>query len=128
MIERRTTNKVGLVGTGMVGASFAYALMQRGLANELVLIDMDHARAEGEAMDLNHGLPFVRPMRIAAGDYPDLADAEVVVICAGANQRPGETRLDLLKKNAGVFRDIVPRLSLSTTTPSSSWRRTRSTS
>ena len=110
MIERKTTNKVGLVGTGMVGASFAYALMQRGLANELVLIDMDHARAEGEAMDLNHGLPFVRPMRISAGEYADLEDAEVVVICAGANQRPGETRLDLLKKNAGVFRDIVPKI------------------
>ena len=93
MRERRSTNKVGLIGTGMVGASFAYSLMQRGLANELVLIDMDTARAEGEAMDLNHGLPFVGPMRISAGDYPDLADAELVVICAGANQRPGETRL-----------------------------------
>lgn len=106
----KTTNKVGLIGTGMVGASFAYSLMQRGLANELVLIDMDAARAEGEAMDLNHGLPFVRPMRIRAGDYPDLADAAVIVICAGANQRPGETRLDLLKKNAGVFREIVPKI------------------
>jgi L-lactate dehydrogenase len=83
------TGKVGLVGTGMVGSSFAYALMQRGLANELVLIDLDHARAEGKAMDLNHGLPFVRPMRIAAGDYPQLAGCEVVVITAGANQRPG---------------------------------------
>jgi L-lactate dehydrogenase len=110
MPERKSTNKVGLIGTGMVGASFAYSFMQRGLANELVLIDMDSARAEGEAMDLNHGLPFVRPMRIRAGDYADLADADVVVICAGANQRPGETRLDLLKKNAGVFRDIVPKI------------------
>jgi L-lactate dehydrogenase len=110
MHERKSTNKVGLIGTGMVGASFAYSLMQRGLANELVLIDMDAARAEGEAMDLNHGLPFVGPMRISAGDYPDLADADLVVICAGANQRPGETRLDLLKKNAGVFRDIVPKI------------------
>lgn len=110
MHERKVTNKVGLIGTGMVGASFAYSLMQRGLANELVLVDMDTARAEGEAMDLNHGLPFVRPMRIRAGDYPDLADAEVIVICAGANQRPGESRLDLLKKNAGVFRDIVPKI------------------
>jgi L-lactate dehydrogenase len=94
----------------MVGASFAYALMQRGVANELVLIDQDRGRAEGEAMDLNHGLPFVRPMKITAGDYPDLADADVIVICAGANQRPGETRLDLLQKNAAVFRDIVPRV------------------
>ncbi len=109
-IERKSTNKLALIGTGMVGTSFAYSLMQRGLANELVLIDMDTARAEGEAMDLNHGLPFVRPMRITTGDYPDLVDAEIVVICAGANQRPGETRLDLLKKNAAVFRDIVPQI------------------
>jgi L-lactate dehydrogenase len=94
----------------MVGSSFAYALMQRGLANELVLIDKDHARAEGEAMDLNHGLPFVRPMRIIAGDYEQLAGCEVVVVAAGANQRPGETRLDLLQRNAAVFRDIVPQV------------------
>lgn len=110
MAERRATGKVGLVGTGMVGASFAYALMQRGLANELVLVDLDSARAEGEAMDLNHGLPFVRPMRMYAGGYEQLAGAEVVVITAGANQRPGETRLDLLQRNAAVFRDIVPRV------------------
>jgi L-lactate dehydrogenase len=102
--------KVGLIGTGMVGASFAYALMQRGLANELVLLDADMARAEGEAMDLNHGLPFVRPMRMYAGSYEQLAGSEVVVICAGANQRPGETRLDLLQRNASVFRDIVPKV------------------
>jgi len=104
------TAKVGLVGTGMVGASFAYALMQRGLANELVLIDANAARAEGEAMDLNHGLPFVRPMRIYAGDYADLAGCAVVVIAAGANQRPGETRLDLLQRNAAIFRTIVPQV------------------
>ena len=110
MAERRSTNKVGLIGTGMVGASFAYSLMQRGVANELVLIDADAARAEGEMMDLNHGLPFVRPMRIVAGDYPDLADAEVIVICAGVSQRPGQTRLELLKTNAGIFHNIVPKV------------------
>jgi L-lactate dehydrogenase len=110
MSERKSANKVGLIGTGMVGASFAYALMQRGLASELVLIDSDTARAEGEAMDLSDGLPFVRPMQIRAAGYADLAGAEVVVICAGANQRPGETRLDLLEKNAAVFRDIVPKI------------------
>jgi L-lactate dehydrogenase len=110
MDERRSSNKVGLIGTGMVGASFAYSLMQRGLANELVLIDRDTARAEGEAMDLNDGLPFVGPMRISAGGYAELAEADVVVVCAGANQRPGETRLDLLEKNAAVFRDIVPKI------------------
>jgi len=110
MVDRQGMNKVGLVGTGMVGASFAYALMQHGVANELVLIDADAARAEGEAMDLNHGLPFVRPMRIIAGDYADLADADVVVICAGASQRPGQTRLELLQINAGIFQKIVPQI------------------
>ncbi len=106
----RITNKVGLIGTGMVGASFAYSLMQRGVANELVLIDADAARAEGEMMDLNHGLAFVRPMRIIAGTYDDLADAEVIVICAGVSQRPGQTRLELLRTNAGIFHDIVPKV------------------
>jgi len=110
MIIERGKGKVGLIGTGMVGASFAYSLMQSGLASELVLIDRDEARAEGEAMDLQHGLPFVRPMRIQAGGYELLAGSDVVVICAGANQRPGETRLDLLQKNAGVFRDIIPKV------------------
>ena len=109
MIIERGKGKVGLIGTGMVGASFAYSLMQSGLTSELVLIDRDEGRAEGEAMDLNHGLPFVRPMRIQAGGYELLAGSDVVVICAGANQRPGETRLDLLQKNAGVFRDIIPK-------------------
>jgi L-lactate dehydrogenase len=108
--ERKSTNKVGLIGTGMVGASFAYSLMQHGIANELVLIDMDQARAEGEAMDLNHGLPFVRPMKIMVGDYADLENADVIVITAGANQRPGESRLALLEKNLRVFNDIVPKV------------------
>jgi L-lactate dehydrogenase len=94
----------------MVGASFAYSLMQRSVADELVLIDADRARAEGEMMDLNHGLAFVRPMRIIAGDYTDLADADVIVICAGVGQRPGQTRLELLQTNAGIFRQIVPQI------------------
>jgi len=111
MDDHRNTHKVGLIGTGMVGASFAYSLMQSGLANELVLIDRDTARAEGEAMDLNHGMPFVRPMRITTGTYSDLADADMIVICAGANQKPGQTRLELLKTNAAVFQDIVPKIS-----------------
>ncbi len=112
MNERRGTNKVGLIGTGMVGASFAYSLMQRGLVNELVLIDSDTARAEGEMMDLNHGLPFVRPMRITTGDYADLADADVIVICAGIGQRPGQTRLELLQTNASIFQNIVPKVTV----------------
>jgi L-lactate dehydrogenase len=102
--------KVGLIGTGMVGMSFAYSLIQRSLASELVLIDIDHERAVGEAMDLNHGLSFVRPMEIFAGDYSDLADANVIIITAGPNQKPGETRLDLLQRNADIIRTIIPRV------------------
>ncbi|CAN5898651.1 L-lactate dehydrogenase [soil metagenome] len=110
MAAHRVRGKVGIVGTGMVGSSFAYSLMQSGMANEIVLIDQDGERAEGEAMDLNHGLPFVGTMRIRAGGYADLAGAEVVVLTAGANQRPGQTRLDLLESNVEVFRDIVPKV------------------
>ncbi len=106
--SRRT--KVGLVGTGMVGASFAYALMQRSVANELVLIDANRGRAEAEAQDLNHGLSFVRPMRIWAGDYPDLEGAAVTVVTAGAAQKEGETRLQLLERNAGIFAQIIPQI------------------
>lgn len=104
------SRKVGLIGVGMVGASYAYALMQRSLVSELVLIDVDHERAVGEAMDLNHGLAFVRPTEIYAGDYSDLHDASLVVITAGTNQKPGETRLDLLQRNANIMRSIVPRV------------------
>ncbi len=110
MIHNDAANRVALIGCGMVGSSFAYSLVQRGLATELVLVDKDHRRAEGEAMDLNHGLPFVRPMQIRAGDYADLANTDVVVVCAGANQKPGETRLDLLARNAAVFKDVIPRV------------------
>jgi L-lactate dehydrogenase len=110
MSRLQPRDKVGLIGTGMVGASFAYSLMQSHLANELVLIDADAARAEGEAMDLNHGLPFVGPMKIIAGGYDLLAGCDLVVITAGANQHPGQTRLDLLKTNAGAIRDIVPKV------------------
>ena len=102
--------KVGVVGAGLVGTSFAYALMVRGLATEMVLVDIQAERAEGEAMDLNHGLSFATPMKISAGGYADLADASVVVIAAGAAQRPGETRLNLLERNAGIFRSIVPQV------------------
>lgn len=94
----------------MVGTSCAYALMQRGVATDILLIDADTARAEGEAMDLNHGVPFVQPCRISAGTYADLAGAEVVVIAAGSNQRPGKSRLDLLQRNASIIREIVAQI------------------
>ncbi|MDQ3098587.1 MAG: L-lactate dehydrogenase [bacterium] len=100
--------KIGVVGAGMVGASFAYSLMQKGLASEMVLIDANHSRAVGEAMDLNHGLAFVKPVKIYAGKYADLAGADVTVITAGAAQKPGETRLQLLEKNAGILSSIIP--------------------
>ena len=99
--------KVGIVGTGMVGMSCAYALQQSGIAHEIVLVDVDQERALGEAMDLNHGMPFVNPCRISAGSYAALQDAAAVVVSAGANQKPGETRLDLLQRNAGIIRDVV---------------------
>lgn len=102
--------KVVVVGTGMVGASFAYTAVMKGLISELVLIDLDRDRAEGEAMDLNHSLPFASPMKIYAGDYPDCADAQIIVICAGAPQKPGQTRLDLAKTNTQIMKDIVQRI------------------
>lgn len=102
--------KVGIVGTGLVGTSFAYALMIRGIASELVLIDLNTRRAEGEVMDLNHGLPFTKPIKIYQGGYEDLEGASVVVLAAGAAQQPGETRLDLLQRNASIFRSIIPQV------------------
>lgn len=101
--------KVVLIGTGMVGMSFAYALVnQGGICNELVLIDVNRERANGEAMDLNHGLAFAKSnMRIYAGDYKDCKDADIVVIAAGVAQKEGETRLDLLQRNTEVFRSII---------------------
>lgn len=100
--------KVVLIGTGMVGMSFAYAALNQNVCDELVLIDIDKLRATGEAMDLNHGLAFSHTsMKICAGDYNDCKDADIVVICAGVNQKSGETRLQLLSRNADVFRTIV---------------------
>ena len=101
--------KVVLIGTGMVGMSFAYSLVnQGGICNELVLIDLNKKRAEGEAMDLNHGLAFAKSnMKIYCGEYPDCKDADIVVIAAGVAQKEGETRLDLLKRNTEVFRSII---------------------
>ena len=99
--------KAAVVGCGFVGASIAYALMQKGTFSELVLLDANHAKAEGEAMDISHGLPFAHSMEIYAGDYEDIADASVVIITAGANQKPGETRLDLVQKNARIMRSVI---------------------
>lgn len=102
--------KVGMVGCGFVGAASAFALMESGLFSEMVMIDAVKEKAEGEALDIGHGMPFSKPMRIYAGDYSDLADAAIIVVTAGANQKPGETRLDLVKKNIEIFRSIIPEI------------------
>ena len=102
--------KVAVVGCGFVGSASAFALMESGLFSEMVLIDVNQEKAEGEALDISHGLPFAKPMQIYAGDYKDAADAAVVVVTAGAGQKPGETRLDLVKKNVGIFKSIIPEI------------------
>lgn len=102
--------RVAIIGAGHVGATAAYALLLSGLASEIVVIDLDRRRAEGEALDLQHAVPFGDPVRVWAGDYDDVASAAVVVITAGVNQRPGETRLQLLSRNVAVLRDIVSRV------------------
>ena len=103
--------KVAVVGCGFVGSSSAFALMMSGLFSEMVLIDADRERAEGEALDISHGMPLARPMKIYAGDYDDVTDAAIIVVTAGANQKPGETRLDLVKKNVAIFKSIMPEIS-----------------
>jgi L-lactate dehydrogenase len=100
--------KVAVIGAGNVGATFAYALVLNGLVGEVVLIDIDRERAEGEAMDINHAVPLSNPVRVWAGDYSDCTGSDVVVVTAGSAQRPGETRLDLVKRNAEIFGDIIP--------------------
>lgn len=100
--------KIGIVGCGMVGATSAYALVMSGVGREIVLVDLNRARAEAEANDLLHAVPFANPLTVRAGDYPDLEGARVVVIAGGVAQKPDETRLHLLQCNAAVFRQIVP--------------------
>lgn len=109
---QKTVNpkKIGIVGCGNVGATIAYTIMESGLFTEMALIDANIAKARGEAMDLNHCLPFLAPMRIYPGDYSALADASIIVIAAGAGQKQGETRLDLLRRNLTIFEDIVHRI------------------
>lgn len=101
-------NRVAVIGTGAVGCSYAYSLINQGVVEELVLIDVNEAKAEGEAMDLNHGMPFApSPIKVWSGSYEDCGAADVVVITAGLPQKPGETRLDLVAKNTKIFKQIV---------------------
>lgn len=100
--------KVVIIGTGFVGMSYAYALLNQSLCDEMVLIDIDRAKAEGEAMDLSHGLAFAGSnMRIYAGGYNDCSDADIIAICAGASQKSGETRISLLQRNFEIFSSII---------------------
>lgn len=103
--------KAVMVGCGFVGSASVFALMQSGLFSEIALIDANREKAEGEAMDISHGIPFAKQMRIYAGDYDDVKDAGIVIVTAGANQQPGETRLDLVNKNVGIFKKIIPEIS-----------------
>ncbi len=109
-MSKINTRKVAVIGCGFVGSASAFALMQSGLFTEIVLIDADQNKAEGEALDISHGLPFARPMQIHAGTYDDIVDAAIIVVTAGAGQKPGETRLDLVKKNVGIFQSIIPEI------------------
>ena len=102
--------KVSIVGTGNVGSTFAYALMMRGAAREIALIDRKEERRNGEAMDLNHGASFVPPVFITSGGYETAGGSDIVVITAGARQKPGQTRMDLVKTNTEIFKNIVPEI------------------
>lgn len=102
--------RIAVVGVGNVGATFAYALLQSGLAGEIVLIDNNKVKAEGEAMDLNHAVPLTHSTKIWAGDYSDCRRAAVTVVTAGSSQKPGETRLDLVHRNYSIFQSIIPEI------------------
>ena len=100
--------KCAIIGPGGVGSTTAFTLVQSGLFNEIVIIDVNKNKAEGEALDIAHGIQFTNPVNIYSGDYKDLADAYLVIVTAGANQMPGETRIDLINKNASIFKKIIP--------------------
>ncbi len=100
--------KIGIVGCGFVGSTAAYSLIMRGIGREIVLVDKNAARSVAEAEDLFHAVPFAEPLTVRDGEYEDLAGCRVVIIAAGVNQQPGETRLQLLERNAAVFADVVP--------------------
>jgi L-lactate dehydrogenase len=106
-------SRIAIIGTGAVGTTFAYSLMISGIAEEIVLIDVNKAKAEAEAMDLNHGQSFVKPVRLWSGEYADCGAAEIVVITAGAKQKPGENRLDLVTRNVAILKDIIANIKTS---------------
>lgn len=105
------SRKIAIIGCGFVGSACAFALMQSGLFSEMVLIDSNEERVEGEALDISHGLPFSKPMQIYSGTYDDITDAGIIAITAGAGQKPGESRLELVHKNVEIFKSIIPEIS-----------------
>lgn len=107
LVKEKNITKIVIVGTGFVGSTTAYTLMLSGLVSEIVLIDINAGKAEGEAMDMNHGMAFVKPLKIYSGTYEDCKDADVVIITGGAGQKPGETRIDLVRKNAAIFKEMI---------------------
>jgi L-lactate dehydrogenase len=109
-MEQSHPTRIAVVGCGNVGSTYAYALLLNRLSSEIVLIDANHGKAEGEAMDLNHAMPFAHPTRIWPGDFADCAGAAITVLAAGTNQRPGETRLDLVKRNYEIWRQLIPEI------------------
>lgn len=102
--------KCAIIGCGFVGASIAFRFLESGLFSEMVLIDVNKDKSEGEALDLAHGIPFTRPMSIYSGSYDDLEDCAVVVITAGGAQKPGQTRTDLVDMNIGIFKKMIPEI------------------
>ncbi len=108
--NRTDNRKIAIIGCGFVGSASAFALMQSGLFSEIALLDADKNRAEGEALDISHGVPFAGNVRVYAADYDDIIDAGIIVVTAGAAQKPGETRLDLVHKNVSIFQSIIPEL------------------
>lgn len=104
------TRKVAVIGAGLVGATSAYAIIISGLCSELVMVDVNKDKAKGEVLDLMHGASFVKPVQIIAGDYRDAAGADVVLIAAGVNQKPGESRMDLVTRNTEIFKEIIPQI------------------
>ena len=98
--------KISIIGEGFVGSTTAYTVMQAGLASEIVLIDINKDKAEGDVIDMNHGISFVSPVKISTGGYELIKNSSIIIITAGVNQKPGETRIDLLKRNTGVFKNI----------------------
>ncbi|MFA6939768.1 MAG: L-lactate dehydrogenase [Clostridiaceae bacterium] len=104
----KKNTKISIIGAGYVGAASAFALMMAGLASDIIIVDINKEKAEGEAMDLSHGAAFVKPVEVKAGEYEDTKDSDIVIITAGAAQREGETRLDLVGRNYAIFKSIIP--------------------